>query len=134
MFEIKLIFYGLSRILQFSEFVWPLSYWIWDFFNNFLLIDTTDRSKISSDQKRFFITLSLYPLSFFTNTPFKQIDFLGYWVFSTNTDFLIPISLQDNVVDLRYLKLGILLDLIIKFWNIMNLHHQASIHSLLFWK
>ena len=34
--------------------------------------DATDRSKISSDQKRFFIALSLYPLSFFANTPFKD--------------------------------------------------------------
>ena len=39
--------------------------------NNFLLIDATDKSQISSDQKRFFIALSLYPLSFFANTPFK---------------------------------------------------------------
>ena len=37
-------------------------------FNNFLLIDATDRSNISSNQKRFFIALSLYPLSFFANT------------------------------------------------------------------
>ena len=37
-----------------------------------LKIDATDRSKISSDQKRFFIALSLYPLSFFANTPFKS--------------------------------------------------------------
>ena len=42
-------------------------------FNNFLLIDATDRSKIISDQKRFFISLSLYPLSFFANTPFNLI-------------------------------------------------------------
>ena len=28
--------------------------------------------KISSDQKRFFIALSLYPFSFFANTPFKK--------------------------------------------------------------
>ena len=41
-------------------------------FNNVLLIDATDRSKISRDQKRFFIALSLYPLSFFANTPFKK--------------------------------------------------------------
>ena len=41
-------------------------------FNNFLLIDVTDRSKISSDQKRFFIALCLYPLSFFANTPLKK--------------------------------------------------------------
>ena len=58
-------------MLQFSEFVWALSYSVWDVFNNFLLIDATDRSKISRDQKRFFIALSLYPLSFFANTPFK---------------------------------------------------------------
>ena len=37
-----------------------------------VLTDTTDRSKISGDQKRFFIALSLYPLSFFANTPFKE--------------------------------------------------------------
>ena len=63
--------YGLSRIMQFSQFVWALSYSVWDVFNKFLLIDATDRSKISSDQKSFFIALSLYPLSFFANTPFK---------------------------------------------------------------
>ena len=43
-----------------------------DVFNIFLLIDATDRSKISSDQKHFFIALSLYPLSFFANTPFND--------------------------------------------------------------
>ena len=58
-------------MFQFSQFVWTLSYSVWDVLNNFLLIDATDRSKISSDQKRFFIELSLYPLSFFANTPFK---------------------------------------------------------------
>ena len=72
LFEIKLIFYSLSRILQFIQFVWPLSFSVWDVFNNFFLIDATDRSKISSDQKRFFIALSLYPFSFFANTPFKK--------------------------------------------------------------
>ena len=40
-------------MLQLSEFVWALSYSVWDVFNSFLLIDATDRSKISSDQKRF---------------------------------------------------------------------------------
>ena len=65
-------FYSLSSMLQFSQFVWPLSYSVWDVFNNFLLIDATDRSKISIDQKRFFIALSLYPLSFFANTPFNK--------------------------------------------------------------
>jgi len=58
-------------MLQFSEFVWALSYSVCDVFNNFLLIDATDGSKFISDQKRFLIALSLYPLSFFTNTPFN---------------------------------------------------------------
>ena len=70
--KLNWFFYGLSRMLQFFEFVWPLSYSVWDVFNNFLLIDATDRSKISGDPKRFFIALSLYPLSFFANTPFKH--------------------------------------------------------------
>jgi len=58
-------------MLHLSEFVWTLRPSVFVVFNNFLLIDATDRSKISSDQKRFFIALSLYPLSFFANTPFK---------------------------------------------------------------
>ena len=70
-FKLNWFFYGLSRMLQFSQFVWTQSYSVWDVFNNFLLIDATDRSNISSDQKRFFLALSLYPLSFFADTPFK---------------------------------------------------------------
>ena len=70
--KLNRFFYGLSRMLQFSQFVWTPCYSLWDVFNNFLLIDAKDRSKISSDQKRFFIELSLYPLSFFANTPFKE--------------------------------------------------------------
>ena len=58
-------------MFQLSQFVWALRSSVWDEFINFLLIDATDRSKISGDQKRFFIALSLYPLSFFANTPFK---------------------------------------------------------------
>ena len=60
-FEIKLIFYGLSRMLQFSQFVWALSYSVVVVFNNFLLIDATDRSKISSAQKRFFYRIKPIP-------------------------------------------------------------------------
>ena len=70
--KLNRFFYGLSCILHLSEFVWTLLSSVFFFFNNFLLIDATDRSKISSDQKRFFIALSLYPLSFFVNTPFNK--------------------------------------------------------------
>ena len=69
--KLNWFFYCLGRMLQFSQFVWALSYSVLVVFNNFLLIDATDRSKIRSDQKRFFIALSLYPLSFFANTPFN---------------------------------------------------------------
>ena len=58
-------------MLHLSEFVWTLRSSALVVFNNFLLIDATDRSKIRSDQKRFFIALSLYPLSIFANNPFN---------------------------------------------------------------
>ena len=71
LFEIELIFLRLSRMFQLPQFVWALRSSVWDVFVNFLLIDATDRSKISGDQKRFFIALSLHPLSFYANTPFN---------------------------------------------------------------
>ena len=70
-------------------------------FNNFLLIDATDRSKISSDQKRFFIALSL---SFFANTPFKANYFyyvMVYCIFSVDQlYFTIPAV---HVVQFHYI-------------------------------
>ena len=62
-------------MLQISEFVWALPSSVWIVFNNFLLIDATDRSKISSDQKRLFFALRLHPLSFFASTSFKSEKF-----------------------------------------------------------
>ena len=82
--KLNWFFCGLTRMLQFSQFVWTPS--VWDVFNNFLLIDVTDTSKISSDQKRFFIALSLYPLSFFANTPFKKIRNLPFTLIFLNFD------------------------------------------------
>ena len=67
LFEIKLIFFkDPSRISQFSEFEWIIiRSLIWVVLNNFLIIDATDKSKISSDQKRLFFAVSLFPFSFF---------------------------------------------------------------------
>ena len=64
-------------MLQFSKFVKTLSYSVWDVFNNFRLIDASDRSKITSDQKRFFYRIKPIPpfLLFFANTPFKRFFF-----------------------------------------------------------
>ena len=66
--ELNWFIYDPSRILQLSEFVWTLRSSVWIF----LLIDATDRSKISSDHHRIFFDASLYPHSFFTNTLFKM--------------------------------------------------------------
>ena len=59
-----------SDIKSYSHLLFLSSTWV--VFNNFLLIDATDRKKISSDQRRLFFAISLYPLSFFANTPFKD--------------------------------------------------------------
>ena len=71
--KLNVFFYGLSRMLQFCQFVWTPCYPYETSFTIFSVVDATDRSKISTDQKRFFIALSLHPLSFFANTPFKII-------------------------------------------------------------
>ena len=63
---IKLIFLrSESWMQQLSEFLLMLRSSVCVVFNNFFLIDATDRSKISSDRKRLFFAVSLYPLSFF---------------------------------------------------------------------
>ena len=71
--ELNWFFYDPSWMLQLSEFVKTLRSSMRVVFNNFLLIDARDKSKISSDQKRLFFAVSLYPLLFFVNTPFNMI-------------------------------------------------------------
>ena len=75
--ELNWLFYDPSWMLQLSEFVWTLRSSVWVVFNNFLLLDATDRSKIRSDQKRLFFAVSLNPLLFIANTPFKHDVFLS---------------------------------------------------------
>jgi len=65
-------------MLQLSQFVWTLRSSAQVVLNNSLLIDATVRSKISSNQKRLFFAVSLYPLSFFANTPFKTLNELSF--------------------------------------------------------
>ena len=48
------------------------------------------------------------------------------WVVATNSDFLIPISLVPNVVDLSYFKLLILLHWLILFWIIKASYHLVA--------
>jgi len=47
----------------------------------------------------------------------ENFKFERNWVFASNSDILIPSFLKHNVVELRYFKLGIMLDKIIKVWN-----------------
>ena len=56
-------------MLQISEFV--MGVLRYELFLTIFSLDSTDRSKISTDQKRLFFAVSLYPLLFFANTPFK---------------------------------------------------------------
>ena len=53
--------------MQLSEFVWTIRSSAWVVYKNFLLIDATCGSKISSDLKCLFFAVSLF--SHFTNTP-----------------------------------------------------------------
>ena len=61
-------------MLHISEFVWTVRSSVLVVFNNFLLIDATDRGKISSDRKRLFFTVNQY-LSFFANIPLSEPPF-----------------------------------------------------------
>ena len=51
--------------------------------------------------------------------------FYRNWGIATNSEFLITISLEPNVADLRYFKLWILLHQIIWVWNIKGLQHRV---------
>ena len=46
-----------------------------------------------------------------------NLKFERNWVFASNSDILIPSFLKHNVVGLRYFKLWMMLDKIIKVWN-----------------
>ena len=70
--ELIWFFYDLSQILQLSEFVWALHSLVLVVLNHFLLIDATDKTKINGNHHRIFFDVSLYPLSYFANNPFKQ--------------------------------------------------------------
>ena len=68
--------YDQCWMLHLSEFLWTILSWAWVVFNNFLLIDTTDRSKISSCQKHLFFAVSLYPFHFSRTLPLRRRLFL----------------------------------------------------------
>ena len=71
LFGIKLIFLRSELNVATFWICMDARFLVWVVFTNFLLIDATDRCKISSDLKPLFFAVSLYSLSFFANTPFK---------------------------------------------------------------
>ena len=72
--ELNWFVYDPSWMLHLSEFIWTLRSSVLVVFNNFFLIDATDRSNIISNQKRLFFAAHLYPLSFLANTPFNKME------------------------------------------------------------
>ena len=70
-----------------------------------IFIDATDRSKISSDQKPFFIALSLYPLSFFANTPFKERSEVNSGLYFRKTSLKTQKKFQKKFINFRTLKI-----------------------------
>ena len=65
LFEIKLIFLRSKLHVTFFWICMDTTFLVLVVFNNFLLIDATDRSKISSDQKRFFYRIKRIPTFIF---------------------------------------------------------------------
>ena len=66
--ELNWLYYDPSWMLQLC--MGATFFMAWVVFNNFLLINATHKSMISSNQKRLFFAVSLYVLSFFAKTPF----------------------------------------------------------------
>ena len=92
-------------MLQLSEFVWKLRSSIKVVYNNFLLIDATDRSKISSDQKRLFFDVSLYPRDVIRRLCNKGRDQDSKGIWGLGIDRMVTYSTSDNYV-LRHLSVS----------------------------
>ena len=97
--ELNWLFYDQSWMVQLVVF------------NNFLLIDATDRSKISSDQKRLFFAVSLYPLSFFANTPFNKCLVLApnlhcYWSWNAQVNLQKKNTIEEKIMDENLLEVA----------------------------
>ena len=72
--ELNWFVYDPSWMLHLTEFVWTLRSLVWVVFNKFSPYRRNRQIEVIllAIKSAFFITLSLYPLSFFANTPFKS--------------------------------------------------------------
>ena len=126
MMKLNWFFYGLIVCCNFLNLYGRHVIRFWDVFNNFLVIDATDRSKISRDQKRFFIALSLYPLSFFANTPFKKELFVFWGHLWTKVCGIVDFFSKDYVLKLKIMKYLLLLHYLLSriYWDLKSRFHQ----------
>ena len=125
--------YDPSWMLHLSEFVRTLRSSVLVVFNNFLLIDATDRSKICSDQKRLFFAVSLYSLSSFASTPFKTIIF----IFSRETKelnalFLWNFQPQWKVYSYHNFEIFHYLKFLKSHWQAKKYGMLAGLHAMSF--
>ena len=93
------------------------SFCCWKEINNFEKRLAADVEKVRKKVRKKF-----YPKSQHTVSGKTQRN----WVFVTNSDFVILISLHSNVGNFRYFKLWIILDQIMLVWNIKGLHNQVE--------
>ena len=92
------------------------------------MINNKNLNKPINSIKRFLVTPScceIFLIILIIKGSWNLIIKQRNWVFATNSDFLITLSLEPNVADLRYFKLLILLNLIIWVWNIKGLQHRV---------
>ena len=78
--KLNWFFNGLSRTLQFSQFVWTLSYSVWDVFNNFLLIDRQIEQievRLVAIKSAFLSHWALTPFHFLRTLPFTVGKFVS---------------------------------------------------------
>ena len=97
------------------------------FLNNFLVIDATDRSKIRSDQKGLFFAVSLYPFSFFANTPFKLNVLKFYFITKLLKMLTLTKYLDMNDMRCRNVLVLPLQDWILLVWQALKLKYMLAL-------
>ena len=110
-----------SFILGIHFFIQYLDYFLFTFTGTVISSDPPHAQMTMSDLQRYHWIRYAFILFIFNFHLWLLCNGERNWVFATNSDFLITISLEQNVANLRYFKLWILLDQIIWVWNIKGL-------------
>ena len=96
-------------------------------FNNFLLIDAIDWSRINNNHHRIFFDVSLYPFSFSANTPFKGTVLIGeapVWMQANGHFELCILNVPDFYQNMVVLEIfSILSDDVSLFWVFLHIQY-----------